>query len=391
MQPISIKREAQYRGASSSRDLNQWIDDMYYDLVQLFSAANESKTAIDRNTLMLRYHNVFLQKKVASLQAILNSIQATLGTSTSTLIKSFSSTADLSTVEGYQQPTANTDYGVLHLGITQQVSKVHLVDASGEPLVPKSLSWALYESTSSIDSSAQVIPQDILVQDSSVIYALDGRDDTFWMRLSEKAPSVDKLYVCLQINLPTNIMNHLRVNVIYLDPIPQYGLTLTGIKYYSLDEWLSIPTMAESITDMGRTMISFPTRDVSAIRLVFEQANWVLSSGLRIFPYGFHNIDVCYASFSQESNRLRVRYSIPDEDEQFVSISSVTPLAFPNTIDPEDLFTVYGIHVAGYQQLFNLGEVLPALTKEIEVEIGLAPSLDTSPVLQSLKIEYEAV
>jgi hypothetical protein len=396
MQPISVKREAQFRGPSSSEDFNLSVDENYFDLVQLYNIAAEYGVAIPENMQMLVLENIMLQKRINELQDTLENIQATTPMDKK-LLHSFSSDGNLGVAEDYLQLEHDADYGILKIPHVQEVSKLYLVSLDNENFVPEALKYKIYESTASIDISVPTILLSYL-EDTKMKKMLDGNKNTFWLRKLVQSPSVDETYFCLELELPVNIINHTRANIITIDPTPLSSLTLLDIRYKTISEWQRLPSypmeevggqmVPTSIDELGRIKFCFPTRDVTGIRIYCKQKNWFLENGSRSFYYGFRNIDVNYMSFKTEEARIRVRFDIPDPTKQFVSIDSVSPVFSKGSISDPVTCQSYKIYVG--EQEYNLGDILPALTESVEVEIGLSLSNEISPLLSGLIVGYES-
>lgn len=559
MQPISEKREAQFRGPSSSEDFNKWMDDSYYDLIQLFNFATEYGIKIPRNMEMLVVENVSLQKKLSALQSLIDNIdqahsmqstivnpEMTSNVTPSPYIVSCSS-AYSDTYEGWKAfngttidgddawMTANgtvsgwlsidlnaptivncyrlaarniagggsfcprdwtfegsnnnlnwdildtrvfvmfqdyetktfafqnntpyryyrinitsnwtgtdyisigeltlyqtsqnkvlyksfassvtfadstdginlehdTDFGLLKIPCVQkEISKIYLVDLNKQNFIPKTFQAKVYESVEPIDiKEATIDLPDVASNDSNLLDMFDGDKSSFWLRKTIKDSSVSDVYFCIELDLPINIINHTRANILTIDPTPLSSITLLDIYYRTVNDWQRLPSYPTKeiggqiqpveINDLGRMKFCFPTRDVVGVRIYCKQSNWFLENEMRNFYYGFRNIDVKYVAFRTETSKIRVAFDIPDQEKMFTSILSVKPIFSDGSIAGSDLFSVYKIHynLAGQDREANLGEPLPAGVQRVYVEIGLMLSSQVSPLLSGLVMEYES-
>lgn len=403
MQPISEKREAQFRGPSSSEDFNKWMDDNYYDLIQLFNFATEYGIEIPRNMEMLVVENITLQKKLNSLQSLIDNITKALTSENKVLYKSFASSVTFADSTDGINLEHDTDFGLLKIPHVQEISKIYLVDLNKQNFIPKTFQAKVYESVEPIDiKEATIDLPDVASNDSNLLDMFDGDKSSFWLRKTIKDSSVSDVYFCIELDLPINIINHTRANILTIDPTPLSSITLLDIYYRTVNDWQRLPSYPTKeiggqiqpveINDLGRMKFCFPTRDVVGVRIYCKQPNWFLENEMRNFYYGFRNIDVNYMAFRTETSKIRVAFDIPDQEKMFTSILSVKPIFSDGSIVGSDLFSVYKIHynLAGQDREANLGEPLPAGVQRVYVEIGLMLSSQVSPLLSGLVMEYES-
>ncbi|HEY8541709.1 MAG TPA: hypothetical protein VIL29_04955 [Pseudothermotoga sp.] len=403
MQPISEKREAQFRGPSSSEDFNKWMDDNYYDLIQLFNFATEYGIEIPRNMEMLVVENITLQKKLNSLQSLIDNITKALTSENKVLYKSFASSVTFADSTDGINLEHDTDFGLLKIPHVQEISKIYLVDLNKQNFIPKTFQAKVYESVEPIDiKEATIDLPDVASNDSNLLDMFDGDKSSFWLRKTIKDSSVSDVYFCIELDLPINIINHTRANILTIDPTPLSSITLLDIYYRTVNDWQRLPSYPTKeiggqiqpveINDLGRMKFCFPTRDVVGVRIYCKQSNWFLENEMRNFYYGFRNIDVNYMAFRTETSKIRVAFDIPDQEKMFTSILSVKPIFSDGSIVGSDLFSVYKIHynLAGQDTEAKLGEQLPAGVQRVYVEIGLMLSSQVSPLLSGLVMEYES-
>lgn len=404
MQPISEKREAQFRGPSSSEDFNKWMDDNYYDLIQLFNFATEYGIEIPRNMEMLVVENITLQKKLNSLQSLIDNITKALTSENKVLYKSFASSVTFADSTDGINLKHDTDFGLLKIPhVQEEISKIYLVDLNKQSFIPKTFQSKVYESVEPIDiKEATIDLPDVASNDSNLLDMFDGDKSSFWLRKTIKDSSVSDVYFCIELDLPINIINHTRANILTIDPTPLSSITLLDIYYRTVNDWQRLPSYPTKeiggqiqpveINDLGRMKFCFPTRDVVGVRIYCKQSNWFLENEMRNFYYGFRNIDVKYMAFRTKTSKIRVAFDIPDQEKMFTSILSVKPIFSDGSIVGSDLFSVYKIHynLAGQDREANLGEPLPAGVQRVYVEIGLMLSSQVSPLLSGLVMEYES-
>lgn len=412
MQPISKKLEIQFRGPSSSGEINQWADDLYYDLMQLFNAEARHEKEITSNLEMLIVENVMLQDKIRKLEALFADIEETMDKSETTqskvLTKLFTSDTDITTITNTK---LDPEYNVLMLPTASpETSRLYLYNIDGENLIPSQLACRLYEHTEPFE---EVDASMIVAETDDLRSVVDGDPCSFFLRRSERDTTTNAVYFCLELDLPANIVTHQRANAIGIIPTPLGSMSLLNITYRTQQDWIHLPSYPQveqggklspaEINDLGKELFCFPSRDVQSIRIYGKQSNWFAEGNKRIFYYGFRGLEVNYLSFIPEiidnesgerGSRARAKFIIPDESRQFVIIEDVIPLFAVGSVKPtavesaEDYIKVNHIYANGRE--YALGETLPMGTKEIEVDFTIMPVNEISPLIAGLKIEYQS-
>lgn len=412
MQPISKKLEIQFRGPSSSSEINQWADDLYYDLVQLFNAEARHEKEITSNLEMLIIENVMLQNKIRKLEALFADIEETMDKSETTqskvLTKLFTSDTDITTITNTK---LDPEYNVLMLPTASpETSRLYLHNIDGENLIPSQLACRLYEHTEPFE---EVDASMIVAETDDLRSVVDGDPCSFFLRRSERDTTTNAVYFCLELDLPANIVTHQRANAIGIIPTPLGSMSLLNITYRTQQDWINLPSYPQveqggklspaEINDLGKELFCFPSRDVQSIRIYGKQSNWFAEGNKRIFYYGFRGLEVNYLSFIPEiidneseerGSRVRAKFTIPDKSRQFVIIEDVIPLFAVGSVKPtavesaEDYIKVN--HIYANDREYALGETLPMGTKEIEVDFTIMPVNEISPLITGLKIKYQS-
>jgi hypothetical protein len=251
VKPISTKREAQFKGPSSSKDYNAWMEEVSYDINQLFETATRQSATIPLNTALLCYENIFLQKRINELEDMFSNIVFnSTSTSSKSMIRSFYNTENILSVTDYEQVSKNPSYGMLMAPPLQELSKMYLIDTTGETHIPKSLAYSLYESYYPMDITVNNmidISSVTKVEDTAMVNIFDGNDETFWYRKVTTDTSTNEIYFCLDISLPTDIINHTRANMIFINPTPLSCVDILDIQYSTLSGWQRISTYPTTV------------------------------------------------------------------------------------------------------------------------------------------------
>ncbi len=395
MQLVTSKNEISYRGSVPSTTMNEFVENVHYDLSQLMDAATRHELAIPENMNILLRENYFIASKLTSLETMLtNLINANNGIITHT----FTSDND---IVSSSNVTVDTSYGIAHMSAQSSTSKVHLLDQSGRAMLPKSLSVKVYESEFPIDNLTSASLPFAYDQsgDKNLLRAFDGSRDTVWTR-EYMSQAADELYIAIRIELPSNIANHMRANSITIDPCPQYSMTLLDIMYQTTAgnwyRWSTYPTTTQgvsevptAITTVTNTRFVMPRKDVTAIVLYFSQPTWFAEGSNRIFMYGFREIGIDYVRFN-DTVTGKIRMAVRDPLSRSLKyVDSISAIWSETGIDTGVTFNLYT--TPDGQTPWGIGATneLPLGTKEVYVEASMkCDASGTTPLLGGVRITY---
>lgn len=406
MQPISKKQEARFRGPTSSADFNKWVEDNYFDLVQLFSASNQNREDIDKNLDMLQKENHFLEAKIKSLEDRMASVLLTaenIATGASypekVMTKSFHSLDNiepLDPTEEYAECQIDTNFGVAHIPVEEHISKIYLM--GDKPHLPKSFKATVYESLGPIDKTANIIPLDP-IEDESILNAFNGDPNSFWQRsITKNAGSVSEVYALIDIELPQNIINHTRVSSIYLNPSPEHSFSILDILYLGEGSaWTSLPTYPrlsdgspEEIRSTVKIPFFFEPQNTLRLRIYLKQDNPISSGNLDTFVYGFNSIDVFFTRFSADTAKMKIAFALPDSsDKVFNTITKIEPIFVKGGEENSQLVeTHFYLESDSTERDIFHPTPIPVPTKKVIVEIIMKQKSGASPALSKVNLHY---
>mgnify|MGYP000892875898 CR=1 FL=1 len=404
MQLITKKMEVPFRGPSSSKVFNEFIENIYYDLVQLFKTAQKHSIQIARDSEELLRENLFLQQKIAELEDQLQTIQGSMANGTpenpNFLIQSLT---DDTCVVSTTNIKHNSLFGVAHQDIKQKISKLNLRDLNGDVMVPKSLKVEVYESTSPINITDNNISQSLLVQNDSILNAFDDNPSTCWQQASMMPGSVEQVYALIHIEVPQNIVNHMRANMLVLEPSPEFGQSIMDIQYKTTTQWHRLPEYpTENIggnikpvefTRSTKEMFVFPHRDIVALRILIRQPHPIEIGNQRLFTYGFRNIGLYYTRFEEvQTGTIRIKIKHPQaHTKSFYKIYSAEPIFKKGGIKEVQDIKLY-IDESGPPQEFGDFVLPSASQEEVYIEVDLAcDATGASPLLSGIKLNYSSI
>jgi hypothetical protein len=401
MQLITEKKEVPFRGPTSSEDFNKFIDDIHYDLTQIFTLAEEHNLKIPENLNIILNENYFLKQKATQLQALLDNIKTNIDSINAGGNKSIThyfGSADNAT------PTAcviDSGHGVAYKAIQQEVSKLYL-KRDDTIIVPQVLldNIFLYESLQPFDDiTADLTAYE--VSDANIHKAFDGNDKDIWQRrVEDETGLVNSIYGVIKIVLPKNIVNHMRVNSITLNPSPEFSMSILDIKWKDVSNWQSLDTyptttsgsdkVPKEIAEASDMKFVFPRQSMTELLIYFKQPYWQDAAGKRVFVYGFRGIEVSYARFDESSNsKIRVRFDHP-QGGTFSKIVSAEPIYAEGGIGASSVSVTALLYEEGSETPRAFDSPISTSTVYVEVSMG-CDSFGTSPLLSGLKIEYTSI
>lgn len=408
MQLVTSKNEINYKGTVSSTTMNEFVEDVHYDLSQLMSVATEHAITIPEHMKTLLRENYFVTRKIEALQATLANLA---NVHNGVAVHSFASDTN---IVSQNNVTVDTVHGIAHADIQSTTSKVHLLDLSGKPMVPRALSVRVYETENPIaDITDERLPFTYdQSADANLVKAFDGDIDTVWTR-EYRSPTATSLNVVMHIDLPTNIANHMRVNSITIDPCPEYSMTLHDIQYQTTTgNWYRFDTYPVDTQPTGQEPVPFdaisnikfvmPRKDVTAVVLHFSQPTWFTEGTDRVFVYGFRNIDIDYVRFDNATTgkvRVKMQHPLGQSFHYIKSASAVWPetgiesgVSLALYTDPETQFPWPMGWPMGDDIQSNPELALPVGTKDIYIEASInCDATGTTPLISGIKVEYVSV
>jgi hypothetical protein len=302
----------------------------------------------------------------------------------------------------------------LHLPIqdSKKISKVYLTNDSGEIFLPKTLKIRLYEDIAPISITGASISAPLIASEEfdmsnddnqkngPIASAFSGNPKTFWTRTVEQETTVDAVYAVIEVDLPQNIINHTRVNSIFLDPSPEFSFSIMDIRYLDVDTWTTLqsfprqqvdPNLPQEMQSVGTAAFFFESQSILKLRFYIKQNKFFNENSKRVFTYGFKSIEVFYTRFLEEKASTLLRFDIPDPvTQEFGKIDSINPVFMEGGVEDQSLITTSAFRDQNEDVPISLGSTLPIGTKTIYVKVSLDTRKDSglSPALSKVSITY---
>ena len=394
--PTFAPRLPQWRGNTSSEDMNENFDEILYDLNTVFSEA--SKIVVNLNELESRIRN--------DVEAIGARVYAVSGMLTAYDISASGYKmfyGDFYVPQNVVYPTTlkeedkcvvSNEYGVATLPINNSFSKVYTINiADGKTIVAPDLLVGV----TSLDETDFV-----KIEETSHEQAFDGQDSTVWERkVKFNRDSVKNSVRCLlDVTLPS--MSNPYVNKIHMKPYPEGTVDVQMITYDTLvGQDIVLPSFpVDGENGIRSKMYSFNNIQPTKFKVYFRQRNSKMEDDYKTFVYGAKELGVEKVEY-RPAGKLGLKFRLPSYETTL--LSKITSLR----TDPDYDNIIYKVSLYPDESTFNAD--LPIWTSSnspitstntldissygidtIWVMIQLIqPSGDTrTPLLQSVTLTY---
>lgn len=408
------KRDYQYNGPVESADYNKRIEENYQDLVYLYNRSNIIDSKLSSAFERVLKDHIFLTLAISDLSdrvAALESASNTLS------IHSFSQ-LDYANFVGSSFAVAGTEllsfdpvYNVVTLPkiSSGSFSKLKFGEAGVGQIVPDYFKSRIDISYAGVDTSGALV-------DTTPIYncILDSPDKVWKRTVISSSNPTSGAQMMLYVAIPNDSTGTLKANVIKINPYPCFATDIYSIEYTSdlkpslstADTWTPLNQYSyydgvssavgkvppggwsvlgsDSVRNSGPLCFQFPENNITAIRIKFNQRNYLLEAGNYIYTYGLSDLDVRYEKY-MTTGRTIIKYT-PKAGDIIEEVINVTPKIYnvPES-QLDDAFSYRIIYDdSGTYTLTN-----PGSNNHVWIEVTLNQLTDkTAPVLSDLFIEY---
>jgi hypothetical protein len=407
-------RTNQFNGPLNSDEHNARIEENYKDLVYLYNKYNVFDQKLSEAFERVLKDHIFISQYIKDMDDRI----AALESSSSILSIHSLSQIDLGAYPdgelSIQVDEALSYDGAYNIVTLPKISgsshsKLKFFTNNNGQIIPDFFETKISNSLPGVD-----VPGCTL--DSNNIYnAVLDRSDKFWKRSiisTEVSPYGAQTYVYVKI--PSEFSGSKKCNYIKLNPFPAFGVDILSIEYTTTkepllletDNWIplnrdriydgnseavgKVPPGAwttlgsDAILNSGPIAFNFAELEITAIRFVMRQKNYLVENGKYIYTYGLSDMDIRYDKFLP-TGRIIFKFDAP-EGSTISQINYVTPKIF-NV--PESLMS----DAFSYRVIYNDGSVYttenPGSSNSVWIEVTLNQLSDgTAPVLSDLIIDY---
>lgn len=401
--PSFRARTVRFRTKTSSADQNEMVEDILYDLNNVFNLVNEQEALLNdvKETLDVekKYQNIRIEQLLVELEEtkeLYRNLQAGLGRyAKKTYVDSFVTDPDASDLE---KAEIETYYGIATLPVVgKKTSKVFLYDdVTQEVVLPDSLRVLV-----------EPLPDGTTVQDNNVFNAFNGDNHSIWRRkyvYPVNDPTTEVTTV-ITITLPDNIISNRDINTILISAFPLSTVDINKIEYRLNGGWKLIPAWKKdsagnpiTVADSGNLKLCFESLSMSQVRITLTQRNFIIQGHKKIFYVGAQEIGILHSDYQSSVGRFMVPIKLKGQLESKL-IAKVIP-HFKNADSLSDKseekrsvfnYTIYGVDNAG--ELEYTRDTLPIVVQNEDIVIKASINMDSqtgaTPALESIEVVYE--
>jgi hypothetical protein len=391
--PFSSKSKVRYRDTAESGKYNDHIDEVFYDLTELFNLSNEQEREIETMRQFFEVGSHFAQEQMdqmkRELQALKEDLSAVQRPGLEYVKMLFPSDArpDVE-VDEYERALIDTQHDVITMPYsTYSSSKLYIHDdLNQEYTVPNTLK---YDITPKADN--------LTIKENSLLDAITPDEFTFWHRQYTYFSGLkDSVEAKISIKLPDNIISNRDVNTIYIHPFPMNTMDIVDVEYQLDGGWRTIPGF-KPIENAGNVKFCFSPLEMSEVRITLRQRHFVVKGNQQIFHMGLRDIGISHNDYQVGV----ARFEIPVEfNDAFTNkeLLDIKPVYFnEGTLSVHQkntrllTFKVYEVDENG--KLHYLNDTFPIQVKQKRILLKGVMSFDqntrSAPTLTGVELTYK--
>lgn len=324
--PTFSPKLPEWRGSTSSEDMNSNFEQILYDLNTIFSEA--SNIVIDLNELESR-----IRHEVEAVSARMYAVSGMLTTHDASASGYKMFYGDFYVPENITYPSntldedkcvVNSEFGNMTLPINNSFSKVYTINITdGETVVAPDISVVV----DSVDETGNV-----KIEETSSIRAFDGQDDTVWERKVRYNRDSTKTSSSCKMTVTLPSMSNPYVNKIHIKPYPE---GIEDIQMITYDTTVSqdniLPSFPVDGENSSRAMMyCFNNIQPTKLKLYFRQRTSKIEDDYKTFVYGAREIGVEKVEY-KPSGKLGLEFTIPSWETGL--LSKITSLSTDPSYD----------------------------------------------------------
>lgn len=408
------KRNAQFRGPTTSDDYNNRIEEEYRDLALL-----RNKAALTVEQYELFYGRAI--KEIDSLTRALSELETRIseledGVSILSFYDSSQIDNDRFDSTDYVVSTADrcaydTVHGLLTLPKVEDssISKIKFTDNNGDEFIPSTFETLVVPNVDSADNTTATIDT------SEVHHAVLSHVGSIWQRnVIADSADVDGAELTVYLRIPQEFASTQDSNLIVLHPYPSMSCDILSVEYSTAVDVLmntndsytplnseayhtgnddAVGWVAPGAWDGDEILVSgpkafyFDPTSVTGLKITLRQRNYYIENGKYIYTYGLSRVDLRYDKFLS-TGRAIIKFDAP-EGKTISKVEDVAPHAW--NISEAELTDVFDYRVI-WETSYNSGVYTTepvAFSQRVWVEVTLNETVGKgTPALTDVQITY---
>jgi len=316
-QPTTKRQAFPERGASSSRQLNDFVDQAVNDLHGINNLVTANESRVEEVIKILTDESRYLKRRVSQLEAE-NDARKMINGRNGIRLTHYQSMYDVRNMsffsnDTFLKPHINTTYGLAYLPSNSSETKFFTNSIyDGSVIVPADLSIEVTDvfidpggstATSHEDGRSKLI-------EGNPKNAFNGVNNSYWVRTVEFPAESDVTEVQVQVTVTLPSQNNTMSNLMTIHPYPIGGIDIMEISTspdltssFTNISHPDAPTTSTPINNSREKLLIFPPQDIDQVRLKIRQRNFIIENGKKIFRYGLQEIGLWLVDFEKATSR----------------------------------------------------------------------------------------
>ena len=308
----SIKKEVPFRGGSSSTDFNEFQENIFFDLSNMFNLINDYDALLQQTSELQAvestYGQIRISKLATQIELLRNELDSYRNPDTK-FLKVF-----LRNMSNAAYDTNGADINKLYDQINVPkhtvTSKLYLLDVVSNLItIPDTLKVV----TTPVADGVTIIDNDFRK-------AFNGKKNEYFLRKIINN-DISEAELTVELTLPDNIISNRDVNTIELSPFPYSSVDVMALEYQLNGNWITVPGFTSHrsyktmiiqdamgldvevgyIEDAENIKLCFKKTPMSKIRIKLKQKTYVNENGTKIFYIGLRSFEVNYEIVNSDS------------------------------------------------------------------------------------------
>jgi len=316
--PTTERTAFPLRGPTSSRQLNDFVDQVTTDLVAMAKELSISENDIQENFKTVLDEVRYLNRKMAQIEQDRNherEISARNGLRT-TLHQSMYKVDNLSFISSNNalRPIVSPAFGVAHLPVNAIEAKFFSNSIyNGDIITPGTLN-VVVNGAFVPSGESSVVDYDsgsTKVVEGTPKNAFNGNNRSYWIREVHFSSSSDVTEVQAELIVTLPSQNNTMSNVLTIHPYPMGSVDVMDIstspdltQSWTTLQHVDAPTASAPINNATQRKFIFPEQDIDQVRIRLRTRNFVEEDGKKIFRLGLQELGLFLVDFEKSSAAL---------------------------------------------------------------------------------------
>lgn len=300
--PFYAPHISRYRDRAPSEKNNKMMNDLMYDITELFNQANEQNATIDSLREQFEVASYYNQEHIDKLQSQITKLQEdtiALQSPGKEYIKTYFP-QDMN-VDGIRDESEmaliDKQHDIVMLPYSMfSSSKLYIHDElNNEYILPKQLKFSI-----------SPLADGFNIKENDFTNALAPDDYKLWHRKYEYFSGLkNEVEAQIELDLPEDIISNKDVNTIYIHPFPLNSIDIMNVEYRLNGEWRSVPGF-QPVIEADNTKFCFSELEMRSVRITLRQRHYVEKSGRQVFHMGLREVSILNNDYQNGIGRFNI-------------------------------------------------------------------------------------